>query len=164
MLSANYESGTSSVFANVSHEFDFGAVSLKPYAGLAYASNATDSFSETGGPAALSSAANVIDATFASLGVGVEQQFVVGEDMLLTASGSVGWRHAFADTPISVGRFGAGPSFNITGQPVASDVFTLGAGLALDVGSGTNLNLNYGGQIGSGTQTHGLQGTWAKEF
>ena len=163
-LSANYASGTSSVFANVSHEFDFGAVSLKPYAGLAYVSHATDSFSETGGPAALNSAADVIDATFASLGTGVEQQFVVGQDMLLTASGSVGWRHAFADTPISVHRFGTGPSFNITGQPVASDVLTLGAGLALDVGGGTSIDLTYGGQIGSGTQTHGLQGTWAKQF
>src|SRR5690606_22854740 len=83
-LSASYGSGTSQVFGNVSHEFDFGAVSLKPYAGLAYVNHATDGFTETGGPAALTSAANVVNATFASLGLGAEQQFVVGEDMLLT--------------------------------------------------------------------------------
>ncbi|HTN60536.1 MAG TPA: autotransporter domain-containing protein [Devosia sp.] len=163
-LSANYASGTTQVFGNVSHEFDFGAVSLKPYAGLAHVSHATDGFSETGGPAALSSAANVINATFASLGLGVEQQFVVGEDMLLTASGSVGWRHGFVETPISVNRFGAGPAFAVTGRSAASDVLTLGAGLALDVGGGINLDVTYDGQIGNGTQTHAVQGAWAKRF
>lgn len=163
-LSANYASGTTQVFGNVSHEFDFGAVSLKPYAGIAHVSHATQGFSETGGPAALSSAANVVNATFASIGVGVEQQFVVGGDMLLTASGSVGWRHAFVDAPISLNSFGAGPAFAVTGMPVASDVLTLRAGLALDVGDGINLDATYEGQIGNGSQTHAMQGAWAKRF
>ena len=163
-LNANYASGTTQVFGNVSHEFDLGAVSLKPYAGLAHVSHATDGFTETGGPAALSSAANVVNATFASLGLGVEQQFVVGGDMLLTASGSVGWRHSFVEAPISVNRFGAGPAFSVTGKPVANDVLTLGAGLALDVGRGINLDVTYDGQIGNGTQTHSVQGAWAKRF
>lgn len=163
-LSANYASGTTQVFGNVSHAFDLGAVSLKPFAGIAYVSHAADGFSETGGPAALSSAANVVNATFTSLGLGLEQQFVVGKDMLLTASGSVGWRHGFVETPISVNRFGAGPAFAVTGRSAASDVLTLGAGLALDVGGGINLDVTYDGQIGTGTQTHALQGAWAKRF
>ena len=163
-LSASYASGTSQVFANVSHEFDFGAVSIKPYAGLAHVIQATGGFTETGGAAALTSTANVINATFASLGLGVERQFVVGGDMLLTASGSIGWRHAFAETPVSAHRFGTGPSFTITGKPATSDLLTLGTGLALDVGGGTNLDLTYSGQIGGGTQTHALQGIWSQRF
>ena len=163
-LSGSYGSGTSQVFANVSQAFDFGAVSLKPYAGLAYVSHSADGFTETGGAAALSSAANLLNATFASLGLGVEQQFVVGNDMLLTASGSIGWRHAFAETPISTHQFGAGPSFTIAGKPVASDLLTLGAGLALDVGGGVNLDLTYTGQVGGGTQAHALQGVWSQQF
>lgn len=84
--------------------------------------------------------------------------------MLLTASGSIGWRHAFAETPPSTHRFGTGPSFTITGQPATSDLLTLGTGLALDVGGGTKLDLTYTGQIGGGTQTHALQGIWSQRF
>tara|TARA_R110002124_G_scaffold1797_19_gene11634 strand:+ start:4624 stop:8529 length:3906 start_codon:yes stop_codon:yes gene_type:complete len=163
-LSASYASGTTQVFANVSHELDFGAVSLKPYAGLAHVIQATDGFTETGGAAALTSTDSLINATFASLGLGIERQFVVGGDMLLTASGSIGWRHAFAETPVSAHRFGTGPSFSITGRPATSDLLTLGTGLALDVGGGVNLDLTYTGQIGGGTQTHALQGIWSQRF
>ncbi|PWW04583.1 uncharacterized protein with beta-barrel porin domain [Hoeflea marina] len=163
-LSADYASGTAQAFAEVAHRFDLGAVSLTPFAGLAYVRHATDAFTETGGAAALSSAANVSEATFASLGLGVERQVTVADGMLLTASGSLGWRHAFAETPISVQRFGSGLAFEISGEPVASDMLTLGGGLALDIGGGTSLDLTYAGQIGSGAQTHALQGTWSKRF
>jgi uncharacterized protein with beta-barrel porin domain len=33
------------------------------------------------------------------LGFNASQKFVVGDAMLLTADGGLGWRHAFADTP-----------------------------------------------------------------
>src|SRR5690606_11612028 len=98
------------------------------------------------------------------LGLGMEKQFAVGEDMLLRASGTVGWRHAVADTPISVHQFGTGETFTITGKPAAADTLTLGAGLEVDVGGATNLDLTYAGQISGDTQAHALQGTWSQRF
>ena len=87
---------------------------------------------------------------------------MVGADTLLTASGSVGWRHAIADSPISVYQFGTGPSFTVTGKPATGDMLALGAGLGFDIGGGSNLDFTYAGQIGGGPRTHALQGTWSQ--
>ncbi|WP_354042073.1 autotransporter domain-containing protein [Devosia sp. UYZn731] len=163
-LTGNYLAGTAQAFAELSHEFDFGAVSLRPYAGLSHVRYASDGFIEAGGAASLSRAAQVIDATFATLGVGFDHGFVVGGDMLLTAKASLGWRHAFASDPDSVSSLASGPAFSVTGAPVATDLAVLSAGLALDVNSSTNLDLSYDGQLGQTTQTHALKATWAMQF
>jgi len=163
-LTANYASGTSQVFGQLSHEFDMGALSFTPFAGLSYVANATDAYTEAGGAAALSSSANVIDATFATLGVGVDQQFVVGEDMLLTAEASVGWRRAFADTPSSTHALAGGTSFEVLGAPVTVDIVTVGAGLSLDINPQSLVNLTYDGQFGTGAETHSLKGTFANRY
>src|SRR3546814_8531780 len=62
-------------------------------------SRTTEEFSETGGAASLSRTSNTFSATFTTPGMQAERRFVVGNEMLLTASASLGWRHAFADTP-----------------------------------------------------------------
>src|SRR3546814_8923446 len=62
-------------------------------------SRTTEEFSETGGAASLSRTSYTFSATFTTPGMQAERRFVVGNEMLLTASASLGWRHAFADTP-----------------------------------------------------------------
>lgn len=163
-LTASYASGTSQVFGELSHEFDLGALSFTPFAGLNYVANATDAYTEAGGAAALSSSANVIDATFATLGVAVDRQFVVGEDMLLTAEASIGWRRAFADTPSSTHALAGGTSFEVLGAPITVDIVTVGAGLSLDINPQSLVNLSYDGQFGTGAQTHALKGTFANRY
>lgn len=163
-LSADYSADTAQAFAELSHQFDFGAVSLQPFANLTFVRHSTDAFTETGGAAALSNQSSLIDATFATLGFGVDRQFVVGDDMLLTASATLGWRHAFASRPNLTSAFAGGAGFNIVGAPIAADLFVLSAGLDLDVNAATTVDLTYNGQIGSGTQTHALRATWDTRF
>ena len=163
-LSGAYASGTTQVFGEVSHEFDLGAMSVTPYAGISYVSHATDGFTETGGAASLTSTASVVDATFTTLGVSADRKFVVGDDMLLTATASLGWRHAFADASGSTHTLTGGTTFSTVGTPVVADTLLFGAGLNLDMSAYNTLNLVYDGQAGGNSQSHALTGTWSTRF
>lgn len=163
-VTAAYLAGTGQAFAELSHKFDLGIVSVMPYAGLAQVRYATAGIVETGGPAAVTRAGQVVDATFATLGLGAQRSFVVGEDMLLTARASLGWRHGFISDPGSVNALAGAPSFGVTGTQIASDLAVFNAGLTLDVTASTNLDLAYDAQIGRHTQSHALKATWATQF
>lgn len=163
-LSASYLSGTAQVFAELSHELDFGAFSVKPFGSVTEVVHATQGYTETGGAAALTTSANLIDATFATLGAGVDQQFVVDGDKLLTASASLGWRHAFSDPSTITNAFSTGTSFSVVGAPIASDLVVLKAGVTLDISSTANFDLTYDGQIGDGAQTHAIKAIYSNGF
>lgn len=163
-LSADYLANTAQLFAQLSHEFDLGPVALTPYLGLSQVRYASDGFVEAGGPAALSHAARVVDASFASLGLGADRSFVVGADMLLTARAALGWRHGAISNPDSVNALAGAPDFLVTATAGASDLLIVSAGLNLDISASTNLDLSYDGQLNDTTQTHALKATWAMQF
>ncbi len=163
-LSAQYAAGTAQAFAELTHEFDLGSVSLLPYLGIAHVSHATDGFAETGGAAALSQAGNTVDATFVTLGLRAEQHFIVGDTLVLAASGSLGWRHAFADVPRATQALAGGAGFGVVGTPIASDMIVLSAGLNIDVSEAMAIDLAYDGQLSAGARTHSLHGTWTTRF
>ncbi len=163
-LTAEYAGDTGQAFGEVTHEFDLGAVSLIPFAGLAYVSTRTDGFTETGGAAALTRSPDAMSAVFTTLGTSIDGEFIVGDGMLLTATGTLGWRHAFADAPAATNSLAGGSSFGVTGMPVVSDMFMLGAGFNLDVSPTAMLDISYDGQFGGTTQVHALQGTWSSKF
>ncbi len=163
-LSANYAATTLQVGGELSHEFDFGAMSLTPYAGAFYASHATDGFTESGGAAALTSKAGTFDVAVATIGVTFDYQLVVGDDMLLTASASLGWQHAFAASPDASLALSNGIPISVTGNAAANDVAAFASGLNLDLSDTSALDLRYNGLIGSQSQTHALVGTWTTKF
>ena len=163
-LSADYLSATTQAFAELSHEFDFGAFSVTPFGSVAQVSHSTQAYTETGGAAALTTAADRIDATFATIGAGIDRQFVVDDDKLLTASASLGWRHAFADQSAITNAFSTGTSFSVVGAPVASDLVVLEAGVTLDISATANFDLTYDGQIGDGAQTHAIKAIYSNGF
>ena len=119
---------------------------------------------ESGGAAALSSAPNLIEATFTTLGLGVDRQFLVADDMLLTANVTLGWRHTFGDVPRSIHALAGGADFSVVGAPLVTDMGVLSAGLDLDVSAATTLDLTYDGQLGAGLQAHSLRATWNTRF
>ena len=163
-LSADYAASTTQAFAELSHEFHLGALSLLPYASLAAVSHATDRMIETGGAAALSGGGGIVDASFTTLGVRAEQKAVVGDDMLLTLAGTLGWRHAFAEPVAGTYRLADGSDFDVVGAPIAGDVLVLNAGINLDVSVTTQLGLTYAGQLGGNAQSHALKAIWAGRF
>jgi outer membrane autotransporter protein len=163
-LTARYSGGTGQVFGEVAHGFDAGAVELQPFLQAAYVHSHADGFSETGGASALTVAASSASAFFTTIGVRASGEFVLGEDMKLRATGGLGWRHAFADAPISTASFSGGQSFTVTGAPIASDALVLEAGLALDVKDNVVLGLDYGGQFAGGAQDHNVSATFTVKF
>ncbi len=164
VLTGHYAGGTAQAFAELSHAFDLRVLLLRPYAGLAYISRSTDAFAETGGAAALSRTQNTVSATFTTLGMGIERQFSVGDEVLLTASGSLGWRHTYDDTPAATYTLAGGTGFSVVGAAVASDMVALNASLSHDVSATTMIDLSYDGLLGENAQTHSLKGTWAMRF
>lgn len=163
-LSADYGAGTAQAFAELSHEFDFDAVSLLPYINLAYVTHATDGFAETGGAAALTVTDSVLDATLATLGIRGEQTFVVADTMLLTANASLGWRRVFAGRAGGTHALADGDSFDIVGASIVEDVVVLGAGLGMDVNGSTRLDVIYDGLLGDGVETHALRAGLSVQF
>src|SRR3546814_2274227 len=93
-----------------------------------------------------------------------ERRFVVGNEMLLTASASLGWRHAFADTHSATYMLAGGTAFTVAGVPVASDMLTMNAGLTLDVSKTTMIDFSYGLLLGDSAHPHPLKGAWVERF
>jgi outer membrane autotransporter protein len=164
VLTSQYAAGTAQAFAELSHAVDLGAVLLRPYANLAHISRSAEKFAETGGAAALSGAGSTISTTFTTLGLQAERQFMVGGANVLTASGSMGWRHAFADTPVSTYALAGGPSFSVVGAPIAREMLALNASLSHDVSATSMVDVSYDGLLGEDAQVHALKGTWAMRF
>jgi len=163
-LSAEYGSATTQAGAKLSHEFDFGAMSVTPYASAAYISHATDGFSETGGDAALTAEASTAATTVATIGATVGYQMVIADGTLVTATASLGWRHSFADSADASLSLAGGDPFVVAGTASQRDAAAIAAGLNFDISDETALDLAYDGQVSDGSQIHALSGTWTTKF
>lgn len=165
-LTADYGATTGQVVAELEHEFDFGAASLLPYARLGHVVQATDGFQEVGNGAgaALSGEADLVNQSFATLGLRGAYQFVVGQGGLATFSGGIGWRRGFGEAPTAQLGFLGGSPFDIAATPAAVDALELEAGLDLDLAGGLDLRVNYLGQAVAGGQSHALRAGVGGEF
>jgi outer membrane autotransporter protein len=156
-LRGDYHANTTQVFGELGYGIDAGAAKLEPFANLAHVTLHTDGFTERGGAAALAGRSGNESTTFATLGLRVSSRGFELGGMKASATGSLGWRHAFGDvTPYSALRFaGAGNAFGIAGVPIAKDAAALDAGLEFSIGKNATLGLSYNGQFGSGLRDHG---------
>ena len=153
-LSVAYSARTLQAWGEAAYSFEAGASRFEPFANLAYVSHSTNSFTETGGAAALTSASNVVDATFSTLGLRAETDVALG-DMSARLHGMVGWRHAFGGAPTAQMTFASGGNaFTIVGAPLAQDSLVLNAGFDINLANEATLGIAYGGQFGSGIQNH----------
>jgi outer membrane autotransporter protein len=153
-LSASY--GTHTVQASVEAATDIGMISvvLTPFAGLAGAYVRTESFTETGGPAALTVEASNNTTGITSLGLRLRHQ--AGK---VTLTGSSAWRHAFGDVdPSSRMAFASTPasSFTVRGTPVSEDTLALGAQIRLGLDEGVDLSFGYSGEFATDARDQGL--------
>jgi outer membrane autotransporter protein len=118
----------------------------------------TDGFTEQGGDAALTSQSDSTSSTFSTLGLRAATPFSLG-GVGLTASGTIGWRHAYGSvTPSSTLSFGGGDSFTVDGVPIARNLAVLGAGISTPVSPDVTFGINYSGQVGGGTVDQGISG------
>lgn len=163
-LSAKYDEGTAQIFAEVGYRIDTAAASFEPFANLAYVSLHTDGFNEHGGAAALKATGTTTDATFTTLGIRAQSNFVLG-GVAATARGTLGWRHASGDVkPLASVAFAGGEAFTVVGTPIARDVAVIEAGLDFAVSSQATLGLSYAGQLASHASDNGFKADLSIRF
>lgn len=149
-LSADRNGNMYQVFAELGYAIDADMVSFEPYAGLAHVWSKTNSFSETGGAAALSSNGTSMDTTFSTLGLNVQATFdFVGVQSV--ARGGLGWRHAFGDiVPSTSQHFAFGEAFTVTGVPISKNVALIETGIDFNITPNAVVGISYIGLAGSG--------------
>jgi outer membrane autotransporter protein len=151
------------VYGELGYGFRGGRVALEPFANLAYVSLRTDGFTEQGGAAALASNGTTTDATFTTLGIHASTSFDLGRAKA-TARGTLGWRHAFSDTPESILSFTGGSPFTIAGVPIAKDAAVFDAGLDFAINSNATLGVSYGGQFSSDATDQSVKANFSLKF
>jgi outer membrane autotransporter protein len=150
-LRALYNGGTVQVFGELGYGIDMGSVSLEPFANLAYVSLRTGAFSEAGGAAALSVAANTTEDTIATLGLRPSTAISLG-GLDGTLHGMIGWRRTFGQvTPDAEVAFAGGRDFSVTGAPIARNAAAVETGIDIAILQDVTFGLTYGGQFSSRT-------------
>jgi outer membrane autotransporter protein len=156
---------TAQVFGEIGYSFDNGGTRFEPFAGLALVHQRSGAFTETGGAAALSVASASQTLGVTTIGLRVERQMAAGESYTTSLGGSLGWSHMIGDLePSSSMRFSLGNAFTISGVPLARDTAQIKAGLGLNFEDGAIFNLDYQGELGTRTQSHGVAARFSKSF
>ena len=150
-LQAGYSGHTVQGFAEAGWRIRAGWLGLEPFANVAYITEHSGSFTETGGVAALSGAANDTDATYATLGLRPSLKLTIGPIQAIMR-GVLGWRHDFSDvTPTSTVRFvEGGDAFTVEGAPIARNAGVADVAMDLKTSRATVLSLSYDVQGGEG--------------
>ncbi|TXR48678.1 autotransporter outer membrane beta-barrel domain-containing protein [Phyllobacterium endophyticum] len=164
ILTADYEGGTTQVFGELAYAIQLESAALEPFVNLSYADLHLDSFTETGGSAALAGTASDDDVTSAVLGLRVSTQLPLGAADV-TLRGMAGWRHAFGDvTPSSQLAFAGMDDFGISGLPISRNAALLEFGLDMALAPATTFGLSYQGEIASDVQDHGFRADLTVRF
>jgi outer membrane autotransporter protein len=149
-LKADYDAGLSQAFAEGAWRYEMDTLRIEPYANAAYVHLRTDAFGETGGAAALSSAAASYDQFYTTLGVRVERPVDIGNAPARLTAG-LGWRHAFGDVAPDTGlAFAGSGAFGVAAAAVARDTALFDAGIAIDFTPTSSLSIRYNGMLADG--------------
>lgn len=154
---AAYQAGTTQGFVEISTDIDLGDVTLVPFGKLDGVLHATDGFTETGGAGALTTDASMATALFTTIGIGAEHDFVLSDTMLVTARGSLAWRHAFAGQVDVANAFAGGGPFTVASAGIGGDVLLVSIGATIDIDDRTSLDLGYDAALGSGVGSHAVK-------
>ena len=159
-----YNAGTTQVFGELGYGMAMDKLSLEPFANLTYVGLTTSTFTEAGGPAALTVRGNTTENMIATLGLRPSTDMDVA-GLAGTLRGMLGWRHTFGTvTPDAQVSFAGGNVFGVSGVPTARDAAALEAGLDVMVIEGFVLGLTYGGQFSSRTTDQTARGTIRVSF
>lgn len=161
-ITGDYDAHTVQGSTEASIGFDMGSLRLTPFAGLSVVHIETESFTETGGPAALTMSGTSNTTGITALGLRV-----LREGDAVDLFGSAAWRHAFGDVnSTSRAAFASNPSapFAVRGAPLSEDVLALGAGVEIELGVASTLELSYSGELASDSRDHGLKAKLRIDF
>lgn len=157
---ASYNGNVGQLFAELAYPLAYGNSAIEPFAGLAWVHLGTDSFTESGGTAALSAASSSDNVGFSTLGLRAASTMPVN-GMLVTPRASFAWQYAFGDTTpdLALAFASSGASFGILGVPLARNSALIEAGVDMELGPQTRFGISYVGQLASDLQDNGVQAT-----
>ncbi|KQQ37996.1 hypothetical protein ASG19_02625 [Rhizobium sp. Leaf306] len=164
-LQADYRGATRQLFTDLSWKTTSGPVTLQPFASLAYINLDTDGFREKGGAAALTGNGETDNIALSTFGLRWSAQMPV-EDLPLTVSGMLGWRHAMGDlTPASRLAFASGGSpFMLEGVALPRDTAVVEASVTAQVSKSARLKLSYSGEFAHSLTSHAASASLAVQF
>jgi outer membrane autotransporter protein len=162
-LSASYGGATAQAFAEFSKDFELNQFTITPFTNLAVVNVATDAFTETGGSAALSSAAASDIYLATTIGIRGSAKAAFGTTLVETNAG-IGWRHVSGDSPVAANSFAGGSAFSIAGAPVAENALVLEGGVKFDMSDSAAMMLDYTGELSANCQTHAIKATLGGRF
>jgi outer membrane autotransporter protein len=160
---ANYSASTTQIFGDLGYGINADRFAFEPFANLAYVNLHTDGFTENAGTAALRGRSDDTATTFTTLGLRAATDLAFGK-VDFKARGSLGWRHAFGDTPVATLSFFGGSTFGIAGVPIAKDAAVLDAGLDFGISEEALLSLSYGGQFSTNAVDQSVRGNFSLKF
>ena len=162
-FTASYASATAQAFGELGYRIDMNGTTITPFGGLAGLMATTSGYTEGGtGAGALTVDPSVASALVATLGVRLEHEIALADDMTLTLRASAAWRHAFGGAS-TTNRAAGTSAFTVAGAPLPADTLAISAGTALDMGQ-VNLDLDYTGSLGSGGSASALTATLSGRF
>lgn len=148
----DYDADSYQFFGEISYDIKDGASKVTPFLNAAYVKLDTDGFSENGGSSALRGDSSDMDTVFATAGLRVETQTVLG-GLKLKPNGSVGLKHSFGDrTPETTVALEGADAFTTEGTPIARDTVVFELGVDSSVSARTSVGLAYKGNF-SGEST-----------
>ncbi|WP_448474141.1 autotransporter-associated beta strand repeat-containing protein [Martelella sp. FLE1502] len=158
-LSGDYTAGTFQIYGDIGYTVQVDDnFRVEPFANAAYVYQQTDSFTETGGIAALSRNGSDSSVGFTTLGLRAAYAFAAGQ-YEAEVTGELGWRHAYGDVdPSSEVYFAGGDVFGIYGAPIAEDQAVISVGIASKLSETLSIELNYTGLFGGGYESQNVAG------
>jgi outer membrane autotransporter protein len=154
-LTVGYRATTTQAFAEVGHRFEAGAVSLEPFASLAYVDLSTKGFEEKGGLAALNVDSGSNDVLYSTVGLRAARDFAIGGDKVVKVKGSLGWLHGYGSAiPEARFAFDGGDAFTVKGLPLAQDSLLVDAEVRVMQQGDLALSVSYSGQLADDRQSN----------
>jgi outer membrane autotransporter protein len=135
---------------------------VEPFASVAAIRAKTDAFAETGGPAALSGAAESKTTVSTMLGARFETQL---QAEAFSMRGTVGWRHGWGDLdPVGRHAFAGGAPFAVLGTAGSRDAGVFNAEVRYRLSPNVTLGVGYDGVLGAGGADHAITGAFKIVF
>lgn len=151
-LESEYKANTLQLFSELGYKFNFDAVDIEPFAGLAYIQSRREGFKEHSSNSSfavdLDGDSTSISNTISTLGVRIGHKWKLSDEINIEADVTPEWRHAFGDENVrSLFALNQSDRFEIRGLPMARDTFALNTDFTFTFNEKVSLNLSYGGQF-----------------
>lgn len=155
-LNSDYQVHTVQLGGELGYAIPVGNTTIKPYAGLDFISSRRTGLEESGGAAALSSAAHTSNNAFARAGVRLET--ALGEHAHSRFYANIGVRHAIKDTYAeSTNQLASGGNtFSTRGNSSGKTVGIVNIGMNYQLTPAAKLTLNANAAVGSGVKDYGV--------